>query len=76
MSEPLSGAAPASSNRPIIALVLGILGIICCGLLAPGTRKRSPFTPLSMQMMWMTMIAKTLGSTKRGHGGRPATVGA
>lgn len=35
MSEPISGAAPASSNRPTIALVLGILGVVCCGLLAP-----------------------------------------
>ncbi len=25
----------ATSNRPVIALILGILGIICCGLLAP-----------------------------------------
>ena len=24
-----------SSNTPVISLVLGILGIICCGLLAP-----------------------------------------
>lgn len=35
MSEPISGAAPASSNRPTIALVLGILGVVCCGLVAP-----------------------------------------
>ena len=35
MSEPVSGAAPASSNRPTIVLVLGILGVVCCGLLAP-----------------------------------------
>lgn len=35
MSEPISGAAPASSNRPTIILVLGILGVVCCGLLAP-----------------------------------------
>ena len=26
---------PASSNRPTIALILGILGVVCCGLLAP-----------------------------------------
>ncbi|MCH7664694.1 MAG: DUF4190 domain-containing protein [Acidobacteria bacterium] len=31
----MSGAAPASSNRPTIALVLGILGVVCCGLVAP-----------------------------------------
>ncbi|MFQ5525009.1 MAG: hypothetical protein ACE5GX_01980 [Thermoanaerobaculia bacterium] len=35
MSEPVSGSAPATSNKPTIALILGILGIICCGLLAP-----------------------------------------
>ena len=35
MSEPISGSAPATSNRPTIALILGILGIVCCGLLAP-----------------------------------------
>lgn len=35
MSEPISGSGPATSNRPTIALILGILGIICCGLLAP-----------------------------------------
>ena len=35
MSEPISGAAPASSSRPTIALVLGILGVVCCGLVAP-----------------------------------------
>lgn len=35
MSEPISGAAPASSNRPTIILVLGILGVVCCGILAP-----------------------------------------
>ena len=35
MSEPISGAVPASNNRPTIVLVLGILGIVCCGLLAP-----------------------------------------
>ncbi|MCP4201604.1 MAG: DUF4190 domain-containing protein [bacterium] len=35
MSEPISSTAPASSNRPTIILVLGILGVICCGLLAP-----------------------------------------
>jgi len=35
MSEPMSGAAPASSNRPVIILVLGILGVVCCGILAP-----------------------------------------
>ena len=35
MSEPISGAVPASSNRPTIALVLGILGVVCCGLVAP-----------------------------------------
>ena len=35
MSEPISGAVPASNNRPTIILVLGILGIVCCGLLAP-----------------------------------------
>ena len=35
MSEPMSGAAPASSSRPTVVLVLGILGVVCCGLLAP-----------------------------------------
>ena len=35
MSEPISGAVPASSNRPTIALVLGIVGVVCCGLVAP-----------------------------------------
>lgn len=35
MSEPMSGAAPATSNRPVIILVLGILGVVCCGILAP-----------------------------------------
>jgi len=35
MSEPMSGAATAPNNRPTIILVLGILGIVCCGLLAP-----------------------------------------
>lgn len=35
MSEPISGAAPAPNNRPTIILVLGILGVVCCGLLAP-----------------------------------------
>jgi uncharacterized membrane protein YjgN (DUF898 family) len=35
MSEPISGATPASNNRPTIILVLGILGVVCCGLLAP-----------------------------------------
>lgn len=35
MSEPMSGAAPASNNRPTIVLILGILGVVCCGLLAP-----------------------------------------
>lgn len=28
-------APPASSSQAITALVLGILGVICCGLLAP-----------------------------------------
>lgn len=35
MSESLSGSAPASSNKPTISLVLGILGVVCCGLLGP-----------------------------------------
>lgn len=35
MNEPISGAVPASSSRPTIALVLGILGVVCCGLVAP-----------------------------------------
>ena len=35
MSEPISGSGAATSNRPTIALILGILGIVCCGLLAP-----------------------------------------
>jgi len=35
MSEPISGTATASNNRPTIILVLGILGVVCCGLMAP-----------------------------------------
>ena len=39
MSEPMSPppAPPAqpASNRPMIALVLGIVGILCCNLCAP-----------------------------------------
>ncbi len=42
MSEPVtppppSGppAAQASGNRPVTSLVLGIIGIVCCGLAAP-----------------------------------------
>ncbi len=30
-----TAAAAQSSNKPIISLVLGILGILCCGFLAP-----------------------------------------
>lgn len=36
MNEPTSTAsAQAASNKPVISLVLGILGILCCGFLAP-----------------------------------------
>ncbi|MDX1502073.1 MAG: DUF4190 domain-containing protein [Thermoanaerobaculia bacterium] len=35
MSEPVAPAAPAKSNTPILSLVLGILSILCCGLLGP-----------------------------------------
>ncbi len=35
MSEPIAGAAPASNSRPTVILVLGILGVVCCGLIAP-----------------------------------------
>jgi hypothetical protein len=32
---PPPSAPPASSSQAVTALVLGILGIVCCGLLAP-----------------------------------------
>ena len=37
MSEPVTPPPPAppSSNRPVISLVLGILGIVCCPIAAP-----------------------------------------
>lgn len=41
MAEPVSSTPPppggssGSSNRALWSLILGILGIICCGLLAP-----------------------------------------
>ena len=41
MSEPVSPPPPgpppaqASSNQPMIALILGIVGIVCCQLTAP-----------------------------------------
>ena len=40
MSEPTTPPPPAapsapSSNRPVIALVLGIVGIVCCAICGP-----------------------------------------
>ncbi len=37
MSEPMSPPPqlPPPSNKPTLALVLGIIGVICCGLCAP-----------------------------------------
>ena len=39
MSTPIPpampGAVPQQSSRAVVAVVLGVLGIICCGLLAP-----------------------------------------
>ncbi|HKV09205.1 MAG TPA: DUF4190 domain-containing protein [Thermoanaerobaculia bacterium] len=34
-SPPPPPAPPASSSQAVTALVLGILGVVCCGLLAP-----------------------------------------
>lgn len=35
MSEPVAAAAKASSNRGTIALVLGIISIVCCPVVGP-----------------------------------------
>ncbi|MGV3516059.1 DUF4190 domain-containing protein [Luteitalea sp.] len=32
----IPGAAPQQSSKATMAIVLGVLGIVCCGLLAPG----------------------------------------
>jgi TRAP-type C4-dicarboxylate transport system permease small subunit len=32
----IPGAAPQQSSKATMAVVLGVLGIICCGFLAPG----------------------------------------
>jgi TRAP-type C4-dicarboxylate transport system permease small subunit len=32
----IPGAAPQQSSKATMAVVLGVLGIVCCGFLAPG----------------------------------------